>query len=607
MKIVMKKIIMLGCICIFLSGCDIRNMNITDLFNSGKAMIEYVHYYEEHRDDDKIINNIVELSNKKLWDNAVRDGIKLNGYAKSTFRYAVERGTVDFAYYIIDHGVDLNYRDGDGKNELMYINVWAYGPRYEAFIEKLVKNGCDVQIVDSDGHTLIEDAVIRLNHSYRNHTDERKRIDILLNYGVRYRETTMKVICENAYTYYGALKLLSDLHKKKFPETVPSNCVEAAYLRDSQYLQDNWNEKLSEEDIETAVFFTAALGSREDLAMLMNVWDISPDIQDHEGNSLLMAAASAGNFETFLYLYNEDVCNIKNNNKETVLTAAISGENKDIIEIVSKDEKIFSYYRVNNDDRYEMFSYLIDILALSENVNLLQTCIKNCDFTKDEMKDLCKEVIHADNRTFLKTILQNKDMNKYFKDGEFIKDILGYCCYKPEQVRMILEKVPDAVKPDIVPALSLILRREPVNIIEKSDQIVREFAEAGVPLYEDKSPSPAIIEAASVGDTGAVRELLLCGVDINSTVKKDGRTAMMMASMGDVETLELLLKNGGDVNKCDDSGDTALRYAIGWNAEECVRLLLEYGADKDVVDSDGLSLYDVAVKKGNEKIIGYLK
>lgn len=434
----------------------------------------------------------------------------------------------------------------------------------------------------------------------------KKKIEILLKYGACYRETTMQVICENNLAYYGALKLLSDLHKKKFPETVPSDCVEAAYLRDSQYLQNNWQENLSEEDMKKAVFFTSALGKREDLAMLMDVWGISPDVQDDDGNSLLMAAASAGNFDTFSFLYNEDICNIKNINKETVLTAAISGKNKNIIAIVLNNDTIFSHFRVNSNDRYEMFSQLIRTLSFSKDIELLKTCMKNCNLTKDEMKRLCEEFIYTDNRIYLKIILQNNDMKDYLKDGEFSKDILGYYCYKPEQVRMILEQVPDDVKPEIVPALSLILRREPVNIIEKSDQIVREFAAAGVPLYEDKYPAPAIVEAASIGDTGAVRELLLCGVDINSTVKKDGRTAMMMAAMGDVETLELLLKNGGDVNKRDDSGDTALRYAIGWNTEECVRLLLEYGADKDVVDSDGLSLYDVVVKKGNEKIIGYL-
>lgn len=66
-------------------------------------------------------------------------------------------------------------------------------------------------------------------------------------------------------------------------------------------------------------------------------------------------------------------------------------------------------------------------------------------------------------------------------------------------------------------------------------------------------------------------------------------------------------KQYDDIDAPDAMGLTALYWAVSRGNVECVRLLLSYNADQDKVNNSGVSVFNVALERGNEVIIGLLK
>ncbi len=81
-----------------------------------------------------------------------------------------------------------------------------------------------------------------------------------------------------------------------------------------------------------------------------------------------------------------------------------------------------------------------------------------------------------------------------------------------------------------------------------------------------------------------VRGLIADGVDVNATVEKESKTALMAAAeMGHLESLRLLLQAGAQVNTKSDRDETALSLAARNAQFEVVKTLLEVGAKENEV------------------------
>ena len=116
----------------------------------------------------------------------------------------------------------------------------------------------------------------------------------------------------------------------------------------------------------------------------------------------------------------------------------------------------------------------------------------------------------------------------------------------------------------------------------------------------------AFMRAALIGHTGAITDLLACGLDVNST-DQYGRTALMEAVYGGhAETVEALLKQGANVNAKDDSGWTPLMEAASKSRCCAVRTLLAYGADVNAACNNGWTALKVTPGADTE-IIRMLK
>lgn len=600
----MKKDVAILLIMLLLSGCGQKG-HIKNILESGMNTLNQIEAGKSKKDAEAI-NNLVAFSNINLWDQAVENGLQVNGYRKSTFRYAVEKGTYSFVYHIIDHGVDTAYTDEFGKNELMYLNNWIYSPIYEKIAEKLICSGCNINKVDKMGRTIFEDA-IETSSVMETEVEKKKQIDFLLKHGAIIQEKDIELLHQVSFSYYAALKLFSEKTRNQFPNYECKNSIEAVLMNDENYLLDNLhNEEFSESDASTLVFWAAALSSLDIFTQILNHAEASLEILDNRGNSLLMAAAATGNADTFLYLLNRVPQNIYNLNNESILTSALAGGNRDVIDMAFKNTNNDWNYDTDQKEGFKRFTRLITALSYHDDEIFFERVLSSVNMTKYDLEKLFGTLVRNGNDPYLSVLLNHSSMNTIYSDYESCKALLGKCS-TGEQIKMLAAHIPDEIKPEMPAALFTILYRQSMMIIEDSEPLIEAFYESGIDLSKENTTEPLILAATHAGDTNGVLKLIEYGADVDAPAKNDARTPLMIAAIGDVNTLQILLRNGADVNKTDSTGASALAYAVSWSAQDCVRMLLEYGADKNVTRKNGSSVFDIALEAGNQDIIDMLK
>ena len=553
------------------------------------------------------LEDVIYISNRNIWDQAIAEGWPLRKPGRSVFRYAMEEGTEDFAYYIIDHGADIQYVDAEGENELMYLNQFGYCVQYRKYVEKLVENGCDINAVDLAGHNVLEDAVLESESLPGNNMLEKKIIKLLIEKGALLRPEMMSVLKEQQWVCYAALREISDGLRNSNLSMKAADCVDAVILGDQKLFSEFLKaQEYSEEEKKKIVFYTAAVGTVEQLKQEMSVWNVAFDYIDSAGNNLLMAAAAAGNEEVYFMLVDRVSMNAINDCDETLITMALAGENEAILGDMFENNRFDWNYDTDNREEVGRFQQLVETLSYCKNADYLQMYLETVELGSWAKQVMCWTCIGNGNPYFIDMIEQNERLSSFVDDEDVGKGILRYCT-TPDQVRSVLHFLSPEIRKNMGCMLDRILERQ-FGIVEDPAQIIREFVLAGVNLKEEDSEagSHLILSAAKAGDTESVETLIKYGADVNVPLST-GQTALMITARGDRTILRILLENGADVNAADNEGNTALRYAVGFYAEDCVRILLEYGADKSIPLPDGRSLYEYAVEKGNEEIIELLK
>jgi ankyrin repeat protein len=105
--------------------------------------------------------------------------------------------------------------------------------------------------------------------------------------------------------------------------------------------------------------------------------------------------------------------------------------------------------------------------------------------------------------------------------------------------------------------------------------------------------SSALSKAATVGQTGVVRELLQQpGANINwQDPDSQSRTALHRACQyGHLDVVKLLVEYGASIEATDEKGMTPLLQAAGLECLDVVRFLEENGSDINAVAADGRTI-----------------
>ncbi len=130
---------------------------------------------------------------------------------------------------------------------------------------------------------------------------------------------------------------------------------------------------------------------------------------------------------------------------------------------------------------------------------------------------------------------------------------------------------------------------------------------ADVNAYEARGFTPLIL-AAYNGQAAAVEVLIAAGADACRPDANQGNTAQMgVAFKGDDAIAARLLKAGCDVNARNKAGQTALMMAALFGRVKQIDLLLAAGADPAVADASGRTAAAVAATQGNEGLATRLR
>ncbi len=111
-----------------------------------------------------------------------------------------------------------------------------------------------------------------------------------------------------------------------------------------------------------------------------------------------------------------------------------------------------------------------------------------------------------------------------------------------------------------------------------------------------------LLNAAAVGDTRTLRELLKKGVDPNA--EWEGKSPLhLAASKGFKDIVELLISSGANIDADSGYAGTPLQHALKFDHPEVAGLLIEEGANLRITNRRGETPLSMAVEIGNEQIV----
>ncbi|MES5919132.1 ankyrin repeat domain-containing protein [Bacillus cereus group sp. RP37] len=152
----------------------------------------------------------------------------------------------------------------------------------------------------------------------------------------------------------------------------------------------------------------------------------------------------------------------------------------------------------------------------------------------------------------------------------------------------------------IVPAVISGNKVEVVEFIKMNPSAVNKFSDDGWTLLH---------LAAYLGQKELASFLLESGADIHIRAKNENENTPLQAAIANKqsELVAFLIEKGSDVNVIQSGGWTGLHEAALLGSEEIIILLLENGASKMIKKNDGKTAYDIALEKGYDHLLHYLK
>jgi len=116
-----------------------------------------------------------------------------------------------------------------------------------------------------------------------------------------------------------------------------------------------------------------------------------------------------------------------------------------------------------------------------------------------------------------------------------------------------------------------------------------------------------LIEAACVGDTVRIKNLIAQGANVNYQNEQINTVLMWAVTHRHVDAAQQLLNAGADINGQDVLGGTALIVAAGNGDMPMVEMLLKRGADVHLKDAEGNTAFTWAEHNRHNQVTRLLQ
>jgi ankyrin repeat protein len=190
-----------------------------------------------------------------------------------------------------------------------------------------------------------------------------------------------------------------------------------------------------------------------------------------------------------------------------------------------------------------------------------------------------------------------------------------------DNVQLLRNQMIDAVKQNNIEQVSRLISQD-ASLVNASNQR-GESAMLMAAYYRSQEIKELLLssgaelnlfEAAAIGDTDRIRQVLGASPELAATWNADGFTALGLAAhFGNEDAVKLLLEYGADINQRGQDGNLdnmAIHAAIAGNHAHVVKLLLERGADITAKCEGewrrGFTPLHVAAYFGRDTMIGLL-
>lgn len=549
---------------------------------TGIALVSYFIVKDKflYNENTKLYRGIEE-NNIKLIDEALSEGCDINnidyikvGELKPIF-IAMNNNNEnnrEVVKYLIEKGADANSCREDGTSILMAMAE----DNNDDICNLLLDRGANIKYKDNKGYTALEHAVFGRENENR----IMSTVELFLQRGSVVEPKTLEVALKGRSIYndgdgnYALVKMIVENLAKNNYKSSLNPAVEAAVLGKSEKVRKLINSgKMNDKDKKSILFYTAAFGDVETIKLLQEK-DLSLNICDNYGMSVLTIASRYGNLDVVKYLLDQGIdVNGGEGYVPPVVVAAMNNHYevvKCLIESKARLKPINDSYNV----LYEA--------ANNGNIKMVDLILKSGYPLDDNyLFSTARKVIENNNTNILQYFLDNGYNLKVKMDG---KSLLEYA--DNYYVAKVLVEGGLDIKD--------------YNKSAKDLEMLEYLFEKGA------SPNRILESAIIYGNMDILNLTIKNNVDMNyideTSLSKDS-PLIMAAYSGSKSIMKKVIKNGADINYQNAEGATALMKVSNEGWTECAKLLVDAGADKNIKDNYDKKAVDYAKDSGIKKIV----
>ncbi|XP_048246396.1 ankyrin repeat domain-containing protein 17-like [Haliotis rufescens] len=511
-------------------------------------------------------------------------------------------------YLLSNKIVDIERRGEDGLTPVM---VAAMKGQTEVF-DELVRNGCDLSVVDDLGDNILHNACYSDNVSIVTDILSQKLVDI--NSKGYDGNTPLMVAAQEGNKKVFDLLVSNECHQFDVSDS-GGNILHAACLSNDAMLVKHIllcgvaDIESKDEDGATPVMLAAEEGHKEVFDLLVSE-GCNLDVQDNDCSNILHAACSSHNVKIVEDILSREIADIDGRSSDgltAVMKAAANGH-KRVYDLLAR--KGCDLLVVDN-----MGDNILHAACASDNVNFVN-CILSRDLADIESRGengltpVMVAAVHGQRKVF--DLLVRKGCDLSVTDDH--RNNILHAGSSGGNVKIV----------EYILSCDYLLGRNMVDIDSRNETGVTPVMTAAftgqkkvfdllvskhcnMSMVDDSGRN--ILHFACFSDNAQIVEYILSHhiADINSR-NKDGLTPVMIAAcQGQKKVFDLLCGKGCDLNLTDHKDRTILHAACyGDNVHIVEHLLLHEIVDINSRDENGHTPVIVAAQEGESKVFNLL-